>query len=104
MKKLFSNKSDQALSICTEKSLKVPRTASVCVAVTAAKSDICVDDGESRIGSAVDGQLVDAGDDVHVARIIHVIQIGYDQTSVQVDIDRFADGGGIVETQVRDLR
>ena len=29
VKKLFSNKSDQALSICTEKSLKVPRTASV---------------------------------------------------------------------------
>ena len=28
VKKLFSNKSDQALSICTEKSLKVPRTAS----------------------------------------------------------------------------
>ena len=51
-----------------------------------------------------DGQLVDAGDDVHVARIIHVIQIGYDQTSVQVYIDRFADGGGIVKTQVRDLR
>lgn len=41
---------------------------------------------------------------MHVARIIHVIQIGYDQTSVQVYIDRFADGGGIVETQVRDLR
>ena len=49
-------------------------------------------------------RFYNAGDDVHVARIIHVIQIGYDQTSVQVDIDRFADGGGIVETQVRDLR
>ena len=29
VKKFFSNKSDQALSICTEKSLKVPRTVSV---------------------------------------------------------------------------
>ena len=88
VKKLFSNKTQNRQR----------------VAVTAAKPDICVDDGESRIGTAVDGQLVDAGDDVHVARIIHVIQIGYDQTSVQVYIDRFADGGGIVETQVRDLR
>ena len=73
------------------------------IAVAAAKPDICVDDGEARICPAVDGQLVDTRDDVHIACIIHVVQIRYNQAPVQVDIERFTDGGGVVETQMCDL-
>ena len=43
------------------------------IAVAAAKPDICVDDGEARICPAVDGQLVDTRDDVHIACIIHAV-------------------------------